>query len=216
MRYLLVAAVVVGAVSSLNDARANALVLAAQQFTVDSDGDTVPDFSDNAPGVANNQADADNDAIGDVIDPTPMISNPYLGDPGLGVYSSPSILVGGTATFDYLMTIAEPPGSFGRVELDFNLDNTTDAVFFGPLTSTINTIAIPASLFTDAAWDLNTPGIYTVGMKAFAPGMWSQNWAYPNVTVVAAPEPSASVLAALAAAALLGCGRLRKKSGHAA
>jgi len=180
------------------------LVLAPQQYTVDTDGDSVPDVFDNAPGVANNQADADNDAIGDAVDPTPNQSDPYLGDPGLGVYSSPTILAGGTATFDYLMVNATPPGSWGRIELDFDLDNSADAVYFGPLTASINTIAIPANLFVNGSWDLNTPGLYTVGMKAFAPGSWSQNWAYPNVTVLPVPEPSTLWLLATAAA-MLGC-----------
>ena len=170
MRYLATAAMAAGVLlSNLSEARANSLVLAAQELTVDSDGDSVVDFLDNAPGVANNQADTDADGIGDVIDPTPSLSNPNLGDPGLGVSSSPPILTGGTATFDYLMTLATPPGSFGRIELDFDLDNTTDAVFFGPLTAGINTISIPANFFVNASWDLNTPGLYTVGMKAYAP-----------------------------------------------
>jgi hypothetical protein len=214
MRRFLVAATVVSAFSFLlnrDGARASTLVLASQEFTVDSDSDSVLDLFDNAPGIANNQADTDNDGIGDVIDPTLSTSNPYLGDPGLGVYSSPSILAGGTATFDFLMTIAEPPGSFGRIELDFNLDNTTDAVYFGPLTSSINTIAIPASLFADASWDLNTPGVYTVGMKAFAPGMWSQSWVYPTVSVSPVPEPSTIFLFALAALSFM-CGRPLWKS----
>jgi hypothetical protein len=203
MRYIATATMAVGILlASVNIARSSSLVLAAQQLTVDSDGDSVPDFLDNAPGISNNQADTDADGIGDVIDPTPLTSNPYLGDPGLGVYSSPPISVGGTATFDYLTFLGTPPGSWGRIELDFDLDNSTDAVFFGPITASINTIAIPASLFVNASWDLNTPGLYTVGMKAFAPGMWSQNWAYPNVNVSPVPEPSSLFLLAAAAVTL--------------
>jgi len=193
---------------NVREVRSSTLVLAAQSATVDSDGDSVADVVDNAPGVPNNQADADMDAIGDVIDPTPNLSNPALGDPGLGIYSSPGILVGGTATFDYVVNTI-PPGGFGQVELDFNLDNTTDAVFFGPLDVTINTISIPASFFVDAAWDLFTPGMYTVGMKAYSPGMHSENWAYPNVTVTAVPEPSTLLLLGFAAACLAGGSRVR-------
>ncbi len=210
MRYL-VTATVVSSVLLLyaHTASASSLVLTAQQLTVDSDGDSVPDVWDNAPGISNNQADADADGIGDAIDPTPAISNPNLGDPGLGVYSSPPILAGGTATFDYLMVSATPPGGWGRIELDFDLDNTVDAIFFGPLTASIDTIAIPANLFVNASWDLNTPGLYTVGMKAFAPGMSSQNWAYPNVTVSPVPEPSSFFLFAVASVALLWSARVR-------
>jgi hypothetical protein len=213
MRYFVTAVALAAALFwSTQGAQASSLVLAAQSATVDSDGDSVIDLVDNAPGVSNNQADADADGIGDVIDPTPNISNPALGDPGLGVYSSPTISVGGTATFDYLMVTATPPGNFGRVELDFNLDNTTDAVFFGPLDPTINTIAIPASLFVDAAWDLFTPGTYTVGMKAYAPGMHSENWAYPNVTVLPVPEPATLLLGATAMIGLLSSARLWRET----
>ncbi len=205
MRYLATAMVAASVLlSNLDDAKSSSLVLAAQQSTIDSDGDGVPDLVDNAPGISNNQADADADGIGDAIDPTPFISNPNLGDPGLGVNSSPSILVGGTATFDYL-TALPTPGDWGRIELDLDLDNVADAVYFGPLTTSINTIAIPASLFVNASWDLYTPGLYTVGMKAFAPGMSSQNWVYPNVTVMPVPEPSSLYLLAAATATLL-CG----------
>jgi hypothetical protein len=211
MRCIMTTAAVAGVLLlNMHEARSSSLVLAAQSATVDSDGDSVLDLVDNAPGIANNQADADADGIGDVIDPTPNLSNPALGDPGLGVFSSPTITVGGTATFDYLMVTATPPGSFGYIDLDFNLDNTTDAVFFGPLDPTINTIAIPAGFFVDAAWDLFTPGVYSVGMKAYAPGMHSENWAYPNVTVLPVPEPTSFLLGAMAAGCLWCGGRLRK------
>jgi len=43
---------------------------------VDSDGDTVPDASDNCPNVANaDQADADGDGVGDVCDNCPNVAN---------------------------------------------------------------------------------------------------------------------------------------------
>jgi hypothetical protein len=43
----------------------------------DSDGDGVPDSSDNCPGTSNgNQADADGDGHGDACDPCPTDSNP--------------------------------------------------------------------------------------------------------------------------------------------
>jgi len=184
-------------------AKSSTLVLASQAGTVDTDADSVPDLVDNAPGIANNQADTDADGIGDAIDPTPNLSNPALGDPGLGVYSSPSIFAGGTATFNYLTTLGTPPGAWGYVQLDFDLDNTPDALYFGQLSSTIDTIAIPASLFVNASWDLYTSGTYTVGMKAFAPGMHSENWAYPNVTVLPVPEPASMLLMAAGAIAML-------------
>ena len=43
---------------------------------IDSDGDTVPDASDNCPNVANpDQADADGDGVGDVCDNCPNVAN---------------------------------------------------------------------------------------------------------------------------------------------
>mgnify|MGYP000432108500 CR=1 FL=1 len=44
-----------------SEAIGSQIVLLSQQGTVDSDGDGTPDILDNAPGVANNQADADAD-----------------------------------------------------------------------------------------------------------------------------------------------------------
>jgi len=211
MRYLATATLALGVFfANWHEALSSSLVPISQQFTVDSDGDSVVDLVDNAPGIANNQADTDADGIGDAIDPTPNLSMPNLGDPGLGVFSSPTILAGGTATFDYLTTLGNPPGGWGRVELDFDLDNSVDAVFFGPLTPSLNTLAIPASFFINASWDLNTPGLYSVGMKAFAPGMSSQNWAYPNVTVSPVPEPSTFVLFSAAAVSLWYMARSRR------
>jgi hypothetical protein len=211
MRYFIATLAVAGGLLVSGNASASTLVLAGAQFSVDSDADGVADVLDNAPGVANNQADTDADGIGDAIDPTPTTSDPYLGDPGLGVYSSPPIAPGGSASFDYLLTLGTPPGGWGRIELDFDLDNSPDALFFGPLTASLNTITVPAGLFVAAAWDLYTPGTYTVGMKAIGPGMSSQNWAYPSVTVTAVPEPSSAMLALLGGATLLFGGRRLRK-----
>jgi hypothetical protein len=174
----------------------------AQQGTVESDGDGVFDIFDNAPGADNaDQIDTDADQIGDVIDPTPFNSNPNLGDPGLGVFDSPSIAPGGTASFSYVL-LTTPPGGWGRILLDFDLNNSVDAVAFGALDTNINSVFIPASLYTSANWNLNAPGTYTVGMKAFAPGMSSDNWAFPSVIVV--PEPTTACLIALFALATIG------------
>lgn len=196
MRYILAAVGMAGGLLLIsNEANASSLVLASQQATIDTDADGVPDFQDNAPGVWNDQADTDADGIGDLIDPTPNGPNPYIGDPGLLLAPAVPILAGGNANFDYLVVLATPPGGWGRIELDFDLDTAVDAVYFGPLTAAMDTITIPASLFVGATWDLYTPGTYTVGMKAYAPGMWSQNWANPNVTVTPVPEPATLVLA---------------------
>jgi hypothetical protein len=194
---------VLGIVLSLlhGTSAAQLVVLAAQQGTVDSDGDGVMNINDNAPGTFNPfQEDTDNDGIGDAIDPTLMTSNPSLGDPGLGIYSPASISPGGTAAFPYTVLI-EPPGSFGQIELDFNADATPELIYFGPLTTGINMLQIPAILYTSPLWDLYTPGTYTAGMLAYAPGMSSLYPALPNITVV--PEPAAVVLAMLAGAVLM-------------
>ena len=42
----------------------------SEEEVVDSDGDTIPNATDNCPTTANsNQADFDNDSLGDVCDP---------------------------------------------------------------------------------------------------------------------------------------------------
>jgi len=104
---------------------------------------------------------------------------------------------GSHAFIDYLMASQTPPGAFGHISLDFGGDSTIDAVYFGPLTASFNQIDIPPSLFSGATWDLNTPGTYTISMKAFGPGMVSQNPSITTVTVVA-PEPASGALALLA------------------
>jgi hypothetical protein len=161
----------------------------ANRAAIDSDGDSVFDLVDNAPGTSNiGQEDTDNDLIGDVIDPTPFGSNPNLGDPGLLLGSPSTITAGSNASVPYLTSVI-PPGAWGHIDLDLGGDSTFDATYFGPLTTSVNNITIIPSLFTSALWDLNTPGTYTLHAKAFAPGMSSQNVSITNVTVV--PEPAA-------------------------
>ncbi len=183
-------------------AQASTIVPVSQQMTVDSDGDGVVDLLDNAPGTSNPfQEDMDTDQIGDAIDPTPTTSVPNLGDPFLGIAPALSITAGSNANFDYILMNAAPPGTWGHIDLDFDQDTVTDAVYFGPLTTSFNSMSIPPSLYVGPTWDLYTPGTYTVAMKAYGPGMHSQYWALPNVTVLPVPEPSSLVLVVLGAAA---------------
>jgi hypothetical protein len=209
-RTLLAAATLAFLASLTCTARGATLVPVSQQYTVDSDGDGVADLLDNAPGATDpSQTDADNDAIGDIIDPTPLGSNPFLGDPLLVLGVTSPILAGSNANFDY-QVLNTPPGGWGRIELDFDLDTNADAIYFGPLTNSLNTISIPASLFVGSSWDLNSPETYSVGMRVYAPGMWSQSWAQPFVHVLPVPEPSTSLLAGIAVACLsLSCRRRR-------
>lgn len=183
--------------------QASTIVPTSQYLTVDSDGDGTADYLDNAPGAANPfQEDSDADQIGDAIDPTPSTSVPNLGDPGLLLGPAAPIPAGNSGSFNYLVVLATPPGGWGRIELDFGLDLSVDAIYFGPLTSITNAISVPASLYVSSNWDLNTPGNYSVGMKAYGPGMYSQNWAQSVITVLPVPEPSAVVLAGLGAIAV--------------
>ena len=205
---LVVAAGLIG----LQSARAQVVVPWASRFTVDTDGDGSVDLLDNAPGVSNNQADTDADGIGDVIDPTPSSSNPNLGDPGLGMFGPYTITAGASAQLDYFMILATPPGGYGHIDMDLGGDNVFDATYFGPLTANLNTITIPASLFVDPLWDLNTPNApaqYIFQGKAFGPGMSSQNVMITGVIVT--PEPAA--IAFLSAMPLLARRRRIKRGG---
>lgn len=182
-------------------ARATTIVPWSARNTVDSDGDLTPDLMDNAPGVSNNQQDADADGIGDIIDPTPINSNPFLGDPGLALGAPSTISAGSQAQIPYLVVLATPPGAFGHIDLDLGADGIYDATYFGPLTSSLNNIDIAPSLFVDALWDLNTPGTYVLHAKAFGPGMSSQFVSITNVNVV--PECASFILIATGAAGIV-------------
>lgn len=179
-------------------AHAQVVVPWSARATVDTDGDFTPDVFDNAPGLANNQADLDNDGIGDVIDPTPSNSNPYLGDPGLGLGGPYTITAGSHVLVDYLMMFATPPGGYGHIDLDLGGDGIYDAIYFGPLTGSYSVIDIPPSLYTSPLWDLNTPGTYVLHAKAYAPGMVSQFDSIVDPITVVAPEPASLSLLAVA------------------
>lgn len=179
----------------------------AVRGTVDTDGDLTPDTFDNAPGVANDQQDMDADGIGDVIDPTPAMSNPSLGDPGLGLFAPTPITAGSHVFLPYTMTIATPPGGWGHIDLDFGADGIIDATYFGPLDSTTNLMDISPSLYSSALWDLNTPGTYTFQAWAVGPGRVSENPSIVTNVVVLAPEPGTVILLG---ASLVLVGRRRK------
>lgn len=202
MSRILLAAFSLGCVAfSSLAAHASTIVPASQYLTVDSDGDGIADYVDNAPGAFNPfQEDTDADLIGDAIDPTPSTSVPFLGDPGLLLGPAAPITAGGSGVFNYLVVLGTPPGGWGRIELDFGLDASVDAIYFGPLTSTTDSITVPASLYVGAGWDLNTPGTYFVGMKAYGPGMASAGWGQSFINVLPVPEPSGLILASLGAA----------------
>jgi MYXO-CTERM domain-containing protein len=201
--FLALPACALAAVSFVQITDAQTIVPYAQRFTVDSDADTVVDLFDNAPGTFNpSQIDSDNDLIGDDIDPTPFGSNPALGDPGLLLGAPQTIPAGSHDFIGYLMALQVPPGAFGHIDMDFGGDSTIDAVYFGPLTATVNQVDVPPGLYVNAVWDLNTPGTYTVKMTATGPGMVSQNPSITNVNVTPAPEPAAGATALIAIAGL--------------
>jgi hypothetical protein len=183
----------------------------ANRTTVDSDGDTVADLFDNAPGFFDpSQVDADMDQIGDVIDPTPSNSNPALGDPGLGMLGPYTIAGGSSVALDYIMNAATPPGAWGHIDLDLGGDSVYDATYFGPLTTAgYNQIVIPAGMFElPGLYSQTVNGSYTVFAKAYGPGMQSQNVTITGVNVV--PEPATLLLALGAMLAIMSaCHRAR-------
>jgi hypothetical protein len=177
------------------------LVPWANRNTVDTDGDGTPDLFDNAPGVANDQADNDADGIGNVIDPTPNNSNPALGDPGLGMLGPYTIFSGSSVSLDYKMTLQVPPGAWGHVDLDLGGNGVYDATYFGPLTASFNQIVIPANQYEiPGVYSQNVLGSYAIYATAFGPGMQTQNVTITGVNVI--PEPaSVCLLAAVGLAA---------------
>jgi hypothetical protein len=179
----------------------------AQRTLVDTDSDGLPDLIDNAPGISNpSQVDTDADQIGDIIDPTPVNSNPALGDPGLGFGGPYTIASGSSVAIDYLMIFQSPPGAWGHIDLDLGGDSVYDATYFGPLTTSINQIVIPAGMFElPGLYSQTVPGYYQVFAKAYGPGMQSQNETITNVKVV--PEPSAMLMLASGLLAAMCCRR---------
>lgn len=171
------------------------LVPWALRSTVDTDGDGTPDLTDFAPGVVDNQMDTDNDGIGDIIDPTPNVSNPALGDPGLGMLGPYTINSGSSVALEYIMNLQTPPGAWGYIDLDFGSDNIYDATYFGPLTmANYNQIVIPAGMFElPGLYSQTVLGYYQIYAKAFGPGMHSQFETIQNVNVV--PEPATLLIA---------------------
>lgn len=186
------------------------LVPWALRTTVDTDGDGTPDLFDNAPGAVNNQADLDADLIGDVIDPTPVNSNPYLGDPGLLLGAPYTISSGSNVTIDYLMVVT-PPGAWGYIDLDLGGNGIYDATYFGPLSTSLSQILIPVNQFEiPGLYSQNVPGSYPIYAKAFGPGMTSQFNSITGVNVV--PEPTTLAMFASGLLLLLGYRRMRGAS----
>jgi hypothetical protein len=154
----------------------------------------VPDVFDNAPNFSNpGQNDLDGDQIGDVIDPTPTSPGPFLGDLGLTIGGPYTIAPGAQLNVGY--NVATPVwGNYGHIDLDLGGDGTFDATYFGSLDGTAGTINIGPGLHTDAFWDTNTAGIYTLKAQAFGPGGDSS---IVSATVTVVPEPAGSALTAI-------------------
>jgi hypothetical protein len=178
------------ALVALATSRAEAQVPWAGRTSVDTDADGVPDVFDNAPNVSNpTQNDLDMDQIGDVIDPTPTSTGPFLGDLGLTIGGPYTIAAGAQLNIAY--NVATPVwGHYGHIDLDLGGDGIFDATYFGSLDGTAGTINIGPGLHTDAFWDTNTPGIYTLKAQAFGPGGDSS---ILSATVTVVPEPGSAL-----------------------
>jgi hypothetical protein len=185
---------------SLDARSAHAQVPWSARTSVDTDADGTPDVFDNAPNFSNpGQEDLDSDQIGNVIDPAPTSVGPFLGDLGLTIGGPYTIPIGGPVNANY--NVAVPVyGNYGHIDLDLGGDGIMDADFFGALNGTAGIINIGAGLYSDANWNLNAPGTYTLKAEAFGPGGQSQ---IVSTSVTVVPEPTAALLVAAAGVLLL-------------
>jgi hypothetical protein len=175
---------------------------------VDSDGDGVADLVDNAPGASNpGQEDNDADLIGNIIDLSPSTPNPGSVPISL-TFSGPTSILAGQDWLFSLTPSDTPIGGWGQ--LAFTLGTGSQAYYLGPLTGgSPQSLSIPASLYTTATWDLNTPGTYQMLVQAGGPGVNSSQQPF-QVEVVATPEPGTAAF--LAAAGFILVRRRRERS----
>ena len=101
--------------------------------TADSDGDGVPNSSDNCPSTANpDQADSDGDGVGDACDGCP--SDPDKASPGACGCGSPDVDSDGDGAFDCndacpndpYQTASSSACGCGSLDIDWNNDGTID------------------------------------------------------------------------------------------
>ena len=184
-------------------AHASTAVTAAAAAFVDSDGDGVPDLTDNAPGLSNpSQTDLDGDQYGDPIDPAPSSPGPVV-DIGFQLVPGPYVTTPGAGITINFTTTASPPGDFGHINIMMTPGPTPDAVAFQSLATPGGSFFIPANLVTiPGLWDLNTPGTYNVEAWGLAPGEIA-GYKGGIVTVDVVPEPASLILLAAASMGLL-------------
>lgn len=192
-------------------------------LTADGDGDARADYQDNGLDWANaDQADADGDGIGDVVDADNSVDNSLSITLTLdGPYT---ITVGGTVTIGVSLS-ATPPVGYGYVGFYLGDAGSYDPTTFDGFmagtgggaaslaTGTTYYVDVAASFFTDANWDLNTAGTYDLHALLFGPGIISSSVStYVTVNGVApVPEPGTLALFGLGAAGLAWRRRSRKQ-----
>jgi hypothetical protein len=167
-------------------------VTAAAAPTFDSDGDSVPDFNDFSPGSYDPaNTDADNDQIGDVIDPTPFSPGPWI-TIDFAIGGTYTVAPGAGVSINFT-TVTPPVGNFGNIRLFLQPSTMPDAYAFEPM-NTSGVFFIPANLVTiPGLWDLNTPGTYSVEAWGFGPGVFA-GYKGGSATVIVTPEPASLTL----------------------
>lgn len=185
--------------------------------TADTDGDGIPDQTDNAPYSPNpSQIDTDADGLGDASDAVPNLTDPD-GD-GIIDSADPQTQNGSVVAITYslggpyFVNVGQnlAVSYTASAATDSGFDRLTLSVDGVPNVATYIRPPTPAAIVLSgadlAALGINTPGVHTLGVQSFYRSINNYPEASATINVVA-PEPI-GIAAALLAPAL--CSRQRR------
>jgi len=139
---------------------ADPLLTAGDFVLLDTDGDGVNDWTDNAIGFANAaQTDLDGDGVGSVIDPNDLnVAITGNRDVVANIGGAYTIAAGETLVVN-VTPVDTPVGGYGVLRLHLGGER---GYYVGAMSAgTTFSVDVPADFITgNSAFDLNTPGIY--------------------------------------------------------